>query len=75
MSKVRKSFKKKNNRKHSFPSWLLFLLPSLQLDDKHKTLDLSTGSTWRVLRKNLSPTFTSGNLKRMVRPIDKVTDK
>ena len=41
---------------------------------KHTTLDNSRGETWRHLRKNLSPTFTSGKLKGMLDPMDKVAD-
>ena len=33
------------------------------MPDTSNTLDLSGGEVWRSLRKNLSPTFTSGKLK------------
>ena len=36
---------------------------------------MSKGDTWRALRKALSPTFTSGKLKSMIRPMEDVTDK
>ena len=43
--------------------------------DKFYTLDISSGDRWRVLRKNLSPIFTSGKLKAMVAPISGEIEK
>ena len=39
------------------------------------SLDASGGEIWRELRKNLSPTFSSGKLKSMMIPMDDVSDR
>jgi cytochrome P450 len=36
---------------------------------------MSDGVVWKSLRKNMSPTFTSGKLKGMLEPISGVVDK
>jgi len=38
------------------------------------TLDVSRGDTWRALRKMMTPTFTTGRLKQMMVPIEKLAD-
>ena len=40
--------------------------------DAHTTLDAAKGDTWRVLRKNMSPAFSSGKLKGMMEPMESV---
>lgn len=60
---------------------LLFILKVKQFDnfsdivdwdlsDSKLTLDLSGGEKWRVLRKAMSPTFSSGKLKGMLDLMD-----
>ena len=51
------------------------LTPSLKIPHKYLTLDMTAGEEWKSLRKFLSPTFTSGRLKRMVQPIENQVDK
>ena len=46
----------------------------IDLPKKQTSLDVSRGETWRELRKALSPTFTTGQLKVMLEPMDEVTD-
>jgi cytochrome P450 len=46
-----------------------FLLHLFQLTEKQTILDASYGECWKSLRKNMSPTFTSGKLKGMLKPI------
>ena len=53
-----------NNRHYAF-----------QLDEEITTLDASEGVVWRNLRKNMSPTFTSGKLKGMMEPMTEVIDR
>ena len=45
------------------------------MEDKHTTLDLSKGDMWKVLRKNMSPTFSSGKLKAMMEPMERVANQ
>ena len=44
----------------------------LQTEDKYMTLDITKGDVWKVLRKNMSPTFSSGKLKAMMEPMERV---
>lgn len=45
------------------------------VEDKYRTLDVLMGEPWKWLRKSLSPMFTSGKIKSMIEPIDKVIEK
>ncbi|CAB4063659.1 Cytochrome P450 3A31 [Lepeophtheirus salmonis] len=38
-------------------------------------LDVSHGAQWKLLRKELSPIFTSGKLKGMMEPVTEIADK
>ena len=53
-----------NARSHAF-----------QLEEEITTLDASAGVVWKNLRKNMSPTFTSGKLKGMMEPMTEVIDR
>ena len=53
-----------NTRPHAF-----------QLEEEITTLDASAGVVWKNLRKNMSPTFTSGKLKGMMEPMTEVIDR
>lgn len=45
-----------------------------QVEDRHATLDISSGEKWRSLRKNMSATFTAGKLKGMLEPMSGLVD-
>lgn len=45
-----------------------------QIEPKVTTLDVANGMVWQVLRKNMSPTFSSGKLKGLMAPITKIAD-
>ena len=47
---------------------------SMQLPNETTTLDIASGEIWNNLRKNLTPTFTSGKLKAMMEPMAGVGD-
>ncbi|XP_040572441.1 cytochrome P450 3A9 [Lepeophtheirus salmonis] len=42
--------------------------------DKNKSLDISHGPLWKLLRKELTPVFTSGKLKGMMEPLLEITN-
>lgn len=48
---------------------------NVEVKERHTTLDISRGETWRELRKLLSPTFSSGKLKNMLSPMDSLSDR
>ena len=45
------------------------------MEEEMMTLDASEGIVWKNLRKNMSPTFTSGKLKGMMEPMTAVIER
>eukprot|EP00096_Caligus_rogercresseyi_P000299 TRINITY_DN1070_c0_g1_i1.p1 TRINITY_DN1070_c0_g1~~TRINITY_DN1070_c0_g1_i1.p1 ORF type:complete len:397 (-),score=72.56 TRINITY_DN1070_c0_g1_i1:619-1809(-) len=45
------------------------------IKDKNLSLDVSHGPIWKLLRKELSPVFTSGKLKGMMEPVSEIGDQ
>nr|AIL94155.1 cytochrome P450 CYP3027C1 [Tigriopus japonicus] len=43
-----------------------------KINPKVSTLDFTGGEMWHVLRKNMSPTFTSGKLKGLLEPMSDI---
>eukprot|EP00094_Tigriopus_californicus_P011152 TCALIF_10762-PA protein Name:"Similar to Cyp6a8 Cytochrome P450 6a8 (Drosophila melanogaster)" AED:0.09 eAED:0.25 QI:14/0.25/0.2/1/1/0.8/5/0/459 len=46
---------------------------AFKIEPKVTTLDVAGGMVWQVLRKNMSPTFSSGKLKGMMEPISGIS--
>ena len=46
-----------------------------EMEDKYSSLDTAGGERWKAERKLLSPTFTSGKIKMMTKPIVELSDK
>ena len=46
-----------------------------EIGKKEKTMDLLDGDTWKILRRKLSPTFTSGKIKGMLDPMEEALQK
>lgn len=53
-------------------SFLIVRISLLQINPKVSTLDFTGGEMWHVLRKNMSPTFTSGKLKGLLEPMSDI---
>nr|AIL94156.1 cytochrome P450 CYP3027C2 [Tigriopus japonicus] len=48
---------------------------NFKIEPKVTTLDTAGGTVWHVLRKNMSPTFSSGKLKGMMEPISEIANE
>ncbi|CAB4069309.1 CYP3A [Lepeophtheirus salmonis] len=65
-------------KRHSFA---LEALPSsvqckvAKVQDKNLLLSLSGGSLWKLLRKDMTPVFTSGKLKEMIEPVSEIANQ
>jgi len=57
-----------------FDNFSHIITTEMPIPPEQCTLDMSSGDTWRALRKMLTPTFTSGKLKGMLDPIEEIAD-
>uniref|UniRef100_A0A0K2T783 Cytochrome P450 n=1 Tax=Lepeophtheirus salmonis TaxID=72036 RepID=A0A0K2T783_LEPSM len=46
-----------------------------EVQDKNLLLSLSGGSLWKLLRKDMTPVFTSGKLKEMMEPVSEIANQ
>ncbi|CAB4069314.1 CYP3A [Lepeophtheirus salmonis] len=49
--------------------------PMEKIKDKNLLLTLSDGSLWKLLRKDITPVFTSGKLKEMMEPVSDIANQ